>query len=396
MIVFQSHGLLDLRCIRTFGMSAKEDEETAIGQFGTGLKYSIAVALRHGARLEIWLGTTRYYFSKRPVEMRGKSFEQVILVHPDGREEELSFATSLGKNWQPWMILRELHSNVLDEGGRSFLHRQNTPVDAREGETNIVLFHMDHLWNEMDSMFIDPAEETQILSNSQVTIYEGRTNHIYCKGVRVYDAANELGFKYNLKNATLTEDRTLRAVYSTQYSIGQSIIGSNNRSLIENMLRVGTHDEASWPSVSIPEESLADEILMELGTVNALREAYDSTYQQRLRNQPLKSVEWPEFYTRKLERAKKFLAAAGIKVEYPIHLTGMLRTADTLALADLKNNEIWLSQRLMEQGLKQIVTTLLEEWLHLDTGLQDCTYAMQSHLFDRLVTEMELRLGEPL
>ena len=46
-IIFTNQGEIDIRAVTTFGVSVKNDN-SAIGMFGTGLKYAIAIILRHG------------------------------------------------------------------------------------------------------------------------------------------------------------------------------------------------------------------------------------------------------------------------------------------------------------------------------------------------------------
>lgn len=46
MIIFRNKGVIDPKSITTFGVSSKENPG-AIGFFGTGLKYAIAILLRH-------------------------------------------------------------------------------------------------------------------------------------------------------------------------------------------------------------------------------------------------------------------------------------------------------------------------------------------------------------
>lgn len=47
MIIFRNAGTIDPKSITTFGVSSKENPG-AIGFFGTGLKYALAILLRHG------------------------------------------------------------------------------------------------------------------------------------------------------------------------------------------------------------------------------------------------------------------------------------------------------------------------------------------------------------
>ena len=95
-VSFRNRGLIDLRAVRTFGVSAKECENP-IGFFGTGLKYAIAICLRLNCKVTLWRGTERYDFATREAEMRNATFRVITM-----NGEELSFTTDLGKTWEPW------------------------------------------------------------------------------------------------------------------------------------------------------------------------------------------------------------------------------------------------------------------------------------------------------
>ena len=93
MISFQNLGLIDIRGITTFGVCVKETK-TPIGYFGTGLKYAIAIALRHGCKVSMWSGNTEHKFKVKKRKMRGQPIEVVFMG-----KIELPFTVELGKNW---------------------------------------------------------------------------------------------------------------------------------------------------------------------------------------------------------------------------------------------------------------------------------------------------------
>ena len=110
-IIFSNPGLIDPRLITVLGVNVKEGT-SPIGFFGTGLKYAISVLLRNQCSIHIYAGQDAYAFSTREETIRGKTFS---VVHMN--DQPLGFTTELGKNWKPWMALRELYSNAKDEGG---------------------------------------------------------------------------------------------------------------------------------------------------------------------------------------------------------------------------------------------------------------------------------------
>ena len=85
--IFQNAGVMDPRAITTFGVSSKEND-SAIGYFGTGLKYAIAVLLRYGCEITIWTGGQKYEFTTQKTRIRVNDFE---IVQMNG--EPLAFTT---------------------------------------------------------------------------------------------------------------------------------------------------------------------------------------------------------------------------------------------------------------------------------------------------------------
>src|SRR5579863_6415046 len=108
-LLFSNPGVLDMNLVKLLGVSVKESE-SPIGFFGTGLKYAMAVALRIGGSMTIFVDGAKYEVNGRKVTLRDKEFTQVML-----NDEPLGFTTELGKQWEPWMVVRELYSNALDE-----------------------------------------------------------------------------------------------------------------------------------------------------------------------------------------------------------------------------------------------------------------------------------------
>ena len=117
MITFKNKGAIDVRAITTFGISSKENDN-AIGYFGTGLKYAIAVMLREGVNFSIVTGGKQYEFETRAETVRVDEFNFCFMrAGGTGKFEQLPFTTELGKNWELWQAFRELYCNCTDENG---------------------------------------------------------------------------------------------------------------------------------------------------------------------------------------------------------------------------------------------------------------------------------------
>jgi hypothetical protein len=104
-LYFHNPGKLDIRGAFIIGLSAK-DNNSAIGKFGSGLKYAIASILRWKGNISIQSGAEVYTFGLKNISFRGKGHELIIMTHPNGFEQELSFTTHYGQHWEPWQIFR--------------------------------------------------------------------------------------------------------------------------------------------------------------------------------------------------------------------------------------------------------------------------------------------------
>jgi len=210
MIIFQNKGLLDIAALTTMGVSVKRPG--SFGYFGTGLKFSIATILREGGSISIQVGPKYYLFSTQTEEIRGQSFDVVVM-----NGERLGFTTQLGKNWKPWMVLRELACNALDEvdGRFSQVGPEETWSHNLENQTSVQV-----AWDALEDAYRHRAEifcDTSVLTTvqSKLEVRSGTSSQFYYRGVKVYALEKASRYTYNiLADQMLTEDRTLQSTYS--------------------------------------------------------------------------------------------------------------------------------------------------------------------------------------
>ena len=209
MMIFQNKGLLDIAAITTMGVSVKRPG--SFGYFGTGLKFSIATILREGGQISIHIGEEIYRFTTQTEEIRGQSFDLVLM-----NGMRLGFTTQLGRNWKPWMVLRELACNAMDEEGGEFFHVEDgSPAGHGRNMTTVVVN-----WDDLDEAYRHRAEifcDTTILTTVQdkLEVRSGMSSQFYYRGVRVYALEKASRYTYNiLATQMLTEDRTLQGSYS--------------------------------------------------------------------------------------------------------------------------------------------------------------------------------------
>lgn len=400
MIIFQNPGLIDLRAIQIMGLNAK-DTKNPIGQFGTGAKYAIAVLLRSGCQVSIFRGKTEYTFATRKEDFRGKSFDFVYMRQGKGpsaifNEQALGFTLELGKHWEPWMAIRELESNVRDEGGQSFA---NADYQLSLQSTTIVVHGTtaDTAYQQLGDIFISSKP---LWSNSSLEVHRCQNpeqhSWIYYRGVRVQKLDHPALFRYNiLSEQSLTEDRTLRYSWT---AIGElQNLGSCGKDEVLLPLLSASKENFEW-NCSFSEHMISDKFI-EMTAAMGNRALPGAWKAARIARGFAEYEEVPmdALQCQMLARAHAFIERMGehrIR-RFPVHLAadlGVNRLGTTIRGRD----EIWLAVRVFEMGMKQLISCLYEEFVHLDRNLTDLDYEMQNFLFDTIITQAAKLQGEIL
>lgn len=395
MIIFQNPGLIDLRAVQIMGLNAKETKNP-IGQFGTGLKYSIAVLLRSGCSIKIFRGEDEYCFYTKDDQFRGKDFKFVHMSRGDDIGMPIGFTLELGKHWEPWMAIRELESNARDEGGQSFA---NADYQLSADSTTIVIegSSAETAYSKLPDIFIctKPLWAHDSIEVHHATNPE-QLKWLYYRGVRVKQLQKPSLFRYNiLSEAALTEDRTFK--YSWDGESALSDLGQcSNKEIIQRI--VAPSKETLEESITYSEFRISEqfqEIVSGLGP-RALPSAWKAVRIARGFAEH-EEIEIDDLQQQMLERALAFIERMGERRvrQFPVHVAADLGP-NRLGTALHANKQIWLSVRVFEMGMKQLISCLYEEFIHLDRKLTDLDYEMQSFLFDTIITQAAKLQGEIL
>lgn len=236
-VVFQTPTLLDVDFIRIIGVSVKVNQNP-FGFFGTGLKYAIAVLLRKGLEVRIWIGPKLYVFTTKNKNLRGQEIQMVYM-----NDEPLGFTTSYGKNWELWQVLRELESNTRDEKGSSHLALDDLNYDelGRQDATDTVILvyggEFEEEYNNIGKVFVT---NTVLGSTSGLEVREGETDDVYYRGVKAHKFSETAKFTYNLLDyVELTEDRTIKYNFYAEDIIKKGVVALDDPDLIGKILTVG-------------------------------------------------------------------------------------------------------------------------------------------------------------
>lgn len=396
MVVFENSGEIDVLSISSFGVSVKEGD-SPIGFFGTGLKYAIAVLLRHKQKITAYCGLTEieFHIIKRPV--RGVDFSFVAMKINGGESQTLGFTTELGKGWHLWMAYREIACNCKDEKGS--IHFGDAIAEA--GKTKFIVRGdlFDVVAQNADQFILNDGADFQIGS---IEVRKRGGNAFFYRGVRVQEFGKPGIYTYNQTGfLELTEDRTVNNQNMPFYDIARAVMQSKDKRFLRDCITASeafaeSHlDFDGWSTVPSTEflEVVGECIGSKITNVN--QTALKVWKKSSRKNFAPREIELTKVQSISASKAVSFCKKLGFQVDqYPIKFIESLGDG-TLGLAE--GETIYIAERVFHLGgTKQLASTLIEEFLHLRHGWKDMSREMQSFLFDKLVSVGEELTGEPL
>lgn len=409
-------GEIDPIAFSLLGASTKREDRSKIGFFGSGLKYAIAVLLREKIPFTVYSGNKKIEINTKSTKLRDKRFN---LIQIDGKPTSLT--TEMGPTWKPWYAIREIFCNAIDEEGHEIgLAGEPQPV---EGSTvfyigiNSKLKEVLNDWN----YYFSEKRSDMIHSDIDVKFFQGsKQTIVYRKGVQVYTASQRSLFHYDCKDLVINESRVLESDWELKYNVCKQLARHATVEMISEFFRNyrdSIEENFYWEHMDhsfnknwitaiddqwlVPSE-FAGNFLEEMAEKRCLllpKKLIDSlvnTFSTKIKVIGIVNEEGEVL--READQKQKdyineavvFLNKAGINISYPIKIIDF-KAKNVLGRA--KNETILLSPKLFTLGKKMIVSTILEEYSHLDTGYGDGTRSMQDFLFTKIVTLMEEKTG---
>jgi len=209
----QNNGELDIRLVALMGGTTKANDKYKIGQFGTGLKYTLAFLFRENLDFKIFCGENNVDISLEKEDISGTTFEILCI---EGKRT--SITTQMGKEWTAWMILRELWCNALDEKGELKETVNESSLVGEAGKTTFYIQVNTEIQEVLDNWgkyFID--QRTALWDSKQHSIYVNRSGNLrlYKNGVLIYQHPNiDSLFCYDIKDAEINEMREFKGMVS--------------------------------------------------------------------------------------------------------------------------------------------------------------------------------------
>lgn len=415
----QNDGLLDIRLVALMGGTTKANDKYKIGQFGTGLKYTLAFLFRNNLDFKIYVGEQEVKIGLDVENIQGERFE---IIRING--ERTSITTRMGEDWQSWMIVRELWCNALDEGSacRDICY----DTKGEKGKTTFFIQvdkQIDDVLNHWDKYFIHNLEP--LFENNRLAIYPSSGHMcIYKQGVLIHEEKEtKTLFRYDVKDATINELREFRG--SVAYAIHDCLTNANQKVaeyLLENISeeyyegdRMDWHYwnkfSPAWREVignnklitklvfekikarggEIPEniiivpQGLYVELTKQFEGISAVRTtsegaAFYEDYDEKVEN--------------RIKQAITILEHAGYNMHPELEFRyGWFENKTVLADVNLKEKIVRISSTLLNTSLFEVTVILVEENEHFNTSFRDCSREFQTH-FIKLFTQQLLKTAE--
>jgi hypothetical protein len=413
----KNDGLLDLRLIYLMGGTTKANDKYKIGQFGTGLKYTLAFMLRNNIDFKIFIDGVEVKLTTKKEIIRDTEFE---IIHING--DKTSITSNMGKDWKTWMIVRELWCNALDETNPVYEIVEEIIPEKGTTEYYIQLVpDIQNVYDNWDKYFIH--DKTPIMDCENFAIYEGgETLRCYKNGVLIKEIEGKKAiFSYDIKNADLNELREMR--YSASYEIAECLPFFDKKTVeifLQNMKNTyeETLDYAGWfsteykdgwkeaignakfcdyetyskivdrcpdlenqPIVKVP-KGLFDKLQKSFPSISLLRSSdamnsFFETYSDTLHDKVKKCISL-------LEKAGYYLDP-NLKIIY-----GIFGNKKVMAEVHFDDKEIRLNQDLENMPDSELIVCLIEENEHFKTSFSDLTREFQTH-FIKLYSNLLLK-----
>jgi len=395
VVAFRNEGSIDVRSMKMFGVSVK-DGTNPIGYFGTGLKYAIAILIRHGQTVKIRTGGESFLFDKKTVNIRGKDFEVITM-----NGEEMPFTTELGKNWELWQAFRELYCNCLDESGSVTLEDVSLDEESSVNKTIVTIGGAESIVNyhERDNIVLNLSSRIRI-GEGKVEVFNQPSNYLYYRNVRVMKLNMKSLFTYNIIEQTkLTEDRTFESPSVALLKLFEAVATLKDEDHIRSALTTKSIFETSFEysgltawGVKVSEEF--DKVVSEEFDRNSdrLNSSARNYWREKNNRKALKNYQ-PERMTD--VESKQFEKCIQICKktfrdfeEYDVLIVKTLGEV-TMAIAEIDQQRMIISKAAFAKGTKYLLSTIIEEYMHIKSGYHDCTRELQTHLFDSICTLIE-------
>lgn len=407
----KNNGLLDVRLIALMGGTTKASSQFKIGQFGTGLKYTLAYLFRNNIAFRVFVGDKEVKITLEHEDIAGTKFSIICI---DG--QRTSITTQMGADWEPWMIVRELYSNALDEGGA-----EHSIVERASGKDGCTSFYIEltpefmEVYNGWDEYFI--VGKQPFYEDEGIKIFpQSGPLKVYKQGILINQLKENSLCNYDIKTAHINELREYKGFL--EGDLVDIIFNITDKKVIQYFVENMKEDhyeakidydyewaagkfskewEEALEGVKIihPEAKKAIEArgieIDTAATITVPKNLYKGLSKQFEGIGALRvSKEVNDFYEiyneglhDKVKKAQELLEQADYYINPELSfIYGVFGDKTVLAKVSLDDKKIYMSEKHLGSDLFSICATLIEENEHFKTGMRDETREFQQHFID--------------
>lgn len=426
-LCFRNKGEIDVNAFRLLGASSKEEDDSKIGFFGSGLKYAVSLFLREGIDFKVFSGINEIKVGTETTQMRGQDYSVITI-----NDVQTSMTTRMGKDWKLWFAIREVYCNVLDEPENSLTVKDLPKGEA--GTTNIYVEFTDavkQVWNDREKYFAFnrvPVVSSSIneYSNIVCKAYEPRDRTsflVYRKGILVHEqkVKNHV-FEYDFSEMPINESRVVASISDITINVVKFWCRTADSSIIARLFDIAAEEsyeyslewfyagnfsdawlEAINGRVIIPSEysghylaeMAGDHVKLPFALCKELKEHYGEKITVRgidAKNNHYVVIEKTPRQIALIEDSLEFLKKAGFDIKNNIDVVKLERNL----LGTVDGQKILLSEKVFEHGRREVVSTILEEFSHIKTGDHDMTRAFQNYWINQCIILLEEKTGNYL
>lgn len=219
-----SKGIIDIKSLYVV-KSAKSNDETKIGMFGSGLKYSFSVLFRENIGFCLFAGEKLVDIRLKKdafswdtgEETKDIDFEQIVI-----EGIPTSFTPDSGPKWTLWMVIRELYSNALDQ--KEYVMEEAEEVEPIPGWTVYYIQINEALRKIIDNLgdYFSEHRNDLIFYSDRGKIFHHNLREMvfYRKGIRCSEKEQLAEFSYDLEDVNINESR----IYTNRYDMQMKVV----------------------------------------------------------------------------------------------------------------------------------------------------------------------------
>jgi len=231
-----NYGEIDIKAFEKIGISTKKNDDSKIGEFGSGLNYAIAWLIRNKIDIKVYSGLMEIEFG-----IVSSSFRDTVAEFITINGRETSFCVDMGGDvWEPWMIIREIYCNALDEDDSNKIIVSEEELKKEYNQTNFYIQITDEIREVINNWdYYYSFERKDLLYTGEgFKIFKGNSEKsiVYRRGIKCFEYKRPCVFHYDIDNLEINESRIVKNQWDMDYKIAEILATKVPEGIVEELL----------------------------------------------------------------------------------------------------------------------------------------------------------------